>query len=178
MKWYQSTTSGSSNVPGKKWYEYETNTELILPVTIDIARDRLEKALASEIIISKGFWSSKRRYSGVVEGYNVFVSFTVSSGRHTMKYNIFGQLRVCQKGSALNMAIRDRGFLFPGAILAGLFTYLFVKDGLALALMIGLFFGTFFYIGIYVNNVYAVNKITSLINNIIMDSRPDSRMPV
>ena len=85
----------------------ETNREMILPVTISIAQERLKIAFNSTITTSKGFLYAKYENNGRIDNNELDVEFTVK-GKSIMYYGMHGQLFGHPKGSRLVMTVADK----------------------------------------------------------------------
>jgi len=113
----------------------ETNREMILPVTISIAQERLKIAFNSTITTSKGFLYAKYEYNGRIDNNELDVEFTVK-GKSIMYYGMHGKLFGHPKGSRLVMTVADKNanifFIAPGLIVifyimgTGVFTSIFL----------------------------------------------------
>ena len=85
----------------------ETEREILLPVSVSIAQQRLNAALAIPKTIPGNILLADKKYSGSINGTDVFMDFTVY-GRSVMSYSVRGQLLFHPNGSKLIMTVKDK----------------------------------------------------------------------
>jgi len=107
----------------KKWNIRQLKKEIILPVEVPIAKQRLQYAFSSPLIISKGLLYDTAKYTGQVNENNEIDVKLSFRWRPNMRYSMHGQLFPHSKGSRMVMTIKDESsmLLVLIALLAILF---------------------------------------------------------
>jgi hypothetical protein len=146
----------------KKWYEDEKKYEFVLPVSLDVARERIDKAFSSEITISKNFFAPTLNYAGYMKDLNLYISFR-SSPRGSVHY-IFGRLEGNSDQCHLKFAIRNKSFL-PFFVVPAV--AIFRLNSIFEGIVVGIFFGLLSHIALNLQRAYAASNVTSLLKNII-----------
>ncbi len=118
-----------------KWFVKQR--EIILPVPVAIAKQRLQLAFASPITISKGFLYETQKYTGQInDGNEIDVQITIS-GRTRMRYSMHGQLSPHPKGSRIVMMVRgESSLLLILAIILVMFFVAYIRGGPSIVLAI------------------------------------------
>ncbi|MFN0109546.1 MAG: hypothetical protein ACKVZH_11885 [Blastocatellia bacterium] len=97
--------------------------DLVLPVSVEIARERLRAALATSFTQKPGFLSPKEEYSGQLNGDALQMELTFRHSRGPMMYDVQGQLMAEASGAVLRLTIREQ---YPwGILFAPCLGYLF-----------------------------------------------------
>ncbi|HKH62777.1 MAG TPA: hypothetical protein VKA49_18170 [Flavitalea sp.] len=95
----------------KKWYNRQTEKEIILPVEASIAKQRLQYAFSSPLIISKGLLYATEKYTGQVNENNEIDVQLTFRWTPNMRYSMHGQLFPDSKGSRMVMTVKDKSSL-------------------------------------------------------------------
>lgn len=97
--------------------------DLVLPVSVEIARERLKAALATSFTQKPGFLSPKEEYSGQINGDGLQMELTFRHSRGPMMYYVQGQFMAEARGTVLRLTIREQ---YPwGILFAPCLGYLF-----------------------------------------------------
>jgi hypothetical protein len=156
-----------------KWFNKQSKRELILPVSIDMARARLKVAFWSPIKISSGWFFPRYTYSGHIDGNTLEVNFTVY-GRSAVDYGLHGELFSHPAGTRLSLKVSEESspFLMLIWLLGG--ASLMSGGRLTTMLMLLPFLGGLAYAAISWHRSVAADKVTSLLGKIIT-SLPTAR---
>jgi len=95
----------------KKWFTRQTDKEIILPVIAPIATQRLQNALTTPIIISKGLLYAVQKYTGHVNEHGEIDIELTFRGRPNVRYTMHGTLLEHPKGCRLIMTVSDKSSL-------------------------------------------------------------------
>lgn len=109
-----------------KWFIPKKEKEILLPVSVSIAQQRLNIALANPITIPGNMLLATKKYSGSINGTDVCMNFT-SYERNVMRYSMHGQLLPHSNGAKLVMTVAiENQFVVPFII--GLVIFLWNSD--------------------------------------------------
>lgn len=150
----------------RKWFVKQK--EIILPVPVATAKQRLQLALTSTVTVSKGFLYATQKYTGQVNDDNgIDVQFSIR-GRTNMHYSMHGELSPHPKGSRIVMTVKDESplLLILGAILVVFF--IGYKRGGA-SIFLAIVFPPLVIIVIIWHLNSAVDSISELIYKIVSD---------
>jgi hypothetical protein len=95
----------------KRWYEQEKVYKFNLPVSIDLARERIEKAFKAEITSGGGFLSTTLTFIGYIDNSDIEIFFkSYTGGRGTTCY-AFGTIDGNSKESQVTITTRKKSYL-------------------------------------------------------------------
>ena len=152
----------------RKWFARQTKKEIILPVSVTTAKQRLQLAFASPITISKGLFYATEKYTGQVNDDNELdVQFTLR-GRSNMRYSMHGQLFPHPKGTQLLMTVKDEASLVLILAIVLLMFFINPRKGEFL-IFVAVVFPPLLIITLSWHLNSAANSISELIYKIVFD---------